>query len=164
MHPTAHDDVAQRATYLSLTGLFLTLLTAFSARERRHGDDARIEGLDLVMLGLATFRAGRLVAFDRVTRPWREPFTQTVPDGMGAGETVAPEGAGPRRALGELLSCPVCTGTWIAAFLVYGLRLAPRPARILLAILSATGIAELLNDGAEALAWSGRVSHKRAGQ
>ena len=68
-----------------------------------------------------------------------------------------------RRVLGELLCCPTCTGTWITAGLVYGLRLLPGPTRLLLAILAATGLAELLDGLAETLTWAGRASREEAG-
>src|SRR5262249_12505893 len=53
-------------------------------------------------------------------------------------------------ALGELLSCPSCVGTWAVAGLVYGLHLAPRPTRVFLTIMSAAGVAELLQWSNEA--------------
>jgi len=65
--------------------------------------------------------------------------------------------------LGELVSCPVCVGTWVAAGLVYGLHLAPRPTRVYLAVMGTTGAAELLNCSAEALGWLGRAARKDAG-
>ncbi len=97
------------------------------------------------MLILVTFRLGRLVSFDKVTEPLRQPFTETVEDSSGVGKTVIPVGSGMRHALGELLSCPICAGTWIAAALVYGLGLVPQLTRALLTIMAAVGGAELIN-------------------
>ena len=154
------DFIEKQAGYLGLIGVYLGGFAFFAARGRRTVD---LRPLDLALLGLSTFRLGRLTAFDRVTRPLREPFTETVPDQSGAGETVVPEGRGIRRTLGELIACPICVGTWIAAGLVYGLQLAPRPTRLFITITGATGLAELLNAATEALAWSGRVARKEAG-
>ena len=67
-----------------------------------------------------------------------------------------------QHALGELLSCPICTGTWVAAGLVYGLHLAPRPTRVLLAIMSTTGVAHLLYSLTEALSWIGHAARRQA--
>jgi hypothetical protein len=39
----------------------------------------QVTPLDLVMLGLATYRSGRLIAYERVAAPLREPVTETVP-------------------------------------------------------------------------------------
>jgi hypothetical protein len=159
----AKDRREQRATYLTLIGLFFSLFAAFSRRERERGDDPRLRPFDFALLGLATYRAGRLAAYDKVTEPLRAPFTETKEDESGAGETVEAKGTGFRKALGELLSCPTCAGTWAAALLVFGLRLAPRFTRLLLTILGATGIAELLDAGAEALTWTSQTARKEAG-
>jgi hypothetical protein len=65
-------------------------------------------------------------------RSYREPITETKPDQNGAGLTFEPRGTGVRRALGELVACSTCTGTWAASLLVYGVRLLPRPGRVFL--------------------------------
>ena len=153
----------RRAAYMSLTGLFLSLFAAFSLRERRQGEQLDLRPFDLALLGFATFRLGRLAAYDKVTEWLRAPFTETRPDESGAGETVEPKGKGARRAIGELLSCPICAGTWIAAALVYGLAIAPRPTRIFLAIMSSIGLAEVVNAATEALNWTGQAARKQAG-
>ncbi len=157
------DVQQQRATYLTLIAAFLSLVAFFARRERGRDDELELRPIDLALLGLASYRAGRLAAYDRVTEPLRAPFTETKEDESGAGETVEAKGTGIRKALGELLSCPTCAGTWAAALLVFGLRLAPRFTRLLLTILGATGIAELLDAGAEVLTWTGQTARKEAG-
>jgi hypothetical protein len=151
-----------RATKLTLTGLFMAIMALFSARISGRREDLDVRPFDLLLLCLSTYRTGRLVAFERVTAPIREPFTETRPDDSGAGEIVVARGRGARRVLGELLSCPVCVGTWIAAGLVYGTHLAPRPTRVFLTVMGTAGAAELLNCSAEALGWSGRAARKDA--
>jgi hypothetical protein len=47
--------------------------------------------------------------------------------------------------------------------LVYALHIAPRPTRILVAIMSAVGLAELVDAATEALQWSGQIARERAG-
>ncbi|MDP9397548.1 MAG: DUF1360 domain-containing protein [Actinomycetota bacterium] len=153
---------SERTTKVTLAGIFLGGLGAFSALLQRRDEQVQVAPFDLVMLGLATYRSGRLVAYERVAAPLREPVTETVPDGSGAGEAVVAAGEGWRWTLGELVSCPVCAGTWIAAGLVYGLHLAPRPTRVYLAVMSATGVAQLLSETTEALTWSSRSARKQA--
>ncbi len=153
---------SERATKLTLAGVFLGGLGAFSALLQRRDEDVQQGALDLVMLGLATYRSGRLLAYERVAAPLREPITETVPDGSGAGESVVATGDGWRWTLGELVSCPVCVGTWVAAGLVYGLHLAPRPTRVYLTVMSATGLAQILSETTEALTWSSRSARKQA--
>jgi Protein of unknown function (DUF1360) len=155
-------DRGNQATKLALMGLFLGSLATFSTRALRRGHELQLRPLDLVLLGLSTHRVGHLVAYERVAQPLREPFTETGPDASGAGETVVAEGTGARRALGELLSCPICVGTWAAAGMVYGLYLAPRPTRLFLAIMGATGAAEVVSTFTEALTWIARAARKAA--
>jgi hypothetical protein len=162
--PARNRSAQERATYLTLTGLFLTLFTAFSSLFRKRLEAFEMRPFDFALLGLAVFRAGRLASFDKVAEPLRQPFTKVEPDETGAGENVVPEGTGAKRAIGELLSCPICTGTWIAALLTYALYLAPGPTRILLTILGASGAAELLNASTEALTWTGQAARKGVGQ
>lgn len=157
------DDVQkQRATYVSLMGLFTALFAAFSLSERNK-QPLELTPLDLTMLSIATYRGGRLIAYDKVTEPLRVPFASTEEDESGAGETVTPRGSGARRAIGELISCPTCVGTWLGAGFVYGLRIAPRPTRVMLAILSVTGAAEILDSTVEALTWAGRAARDESG-
>jgi hypothetical protein len=162
--PARNRAAQERATYLTLTGLFLTLFMAFSGIFRKRMEAFELRPFDFLLLGLAVFRAGRLASFDKVTEPLREPFTRTEPNETGAGENVVAEGTGAKRAIGELISCPICTGTWIAALLTYALYLAPGPTRVLLTILGASGAAELLNASAETLTWTGQAARKESGQ
>lgn len=150
----------QRATYITLIGIFATLLGVFGFKK---GREWQLKPFDLALLSLSAFRAGHLVAYDKVTEPLRKPFTETRQDDSGAGDTVVPKGSGAQKALGELLACPTCVGTWVGAFLTYGLMLVPGPTRVLMAILSATGIAELLHSLGESLKWNGQLARNRSG-
>jgi hypothetical protein len=158
------EELAERrTTYAGLNGLFLALLAAFAHRQRNKRDDLELRPFDLALLGLATMRLGRLVAYDKVFETWRLPVAETQPDESGAGEAVVPKGRGFQRALGELISCPICAGTWVAAGLVYGLRIAPRFTRALLAIMGAVGIAEMLNSAVEAMEWNAQAAREEVG-
>ena len=65
--------------------------------------DLTIQPIDLLLLGLSTYRAGHLIAYEKVAEPIRAPLTDTVPDDSGLGDTVseleltsdAPAGDGP---------------------------------------------------------------------
>jgi hypothetical protein len=152
----------ERATKLALMGIFSGLLAAF-APGRGSRQALTASALDIAMLGLASFRMGRMTAYDAVAEPIREPFAETVEDVSGAGMTTEAQGEGPRKVLGELLTCPICAGTWAAAGMVYGLRVAPGPARLFVTIMSAAGATELLNGAVEALEWSAQANRQRAG-
>lgn len=144
--------------------VFLAVLGTFAARlDRRDHQRATLKPFDLVLLGLSAFRMGRMIAFEGVTAPLREPFTEARADDSGAGQTVTARGGGVRHVIGELVSCPICAGTWVSAGLVYGLHLLPAPTRLLLAIMSTTGVAELLYSTTEALDWTARAARRRCG-
>lgn len=156
------DDLfATQTTKLTFMSVFLAVLAVFSSRITRRGQTVQVGPFDLLLLGLSSFRVGRMIAYEGVAAPLREPFTATRMDSSGAGETTVAEGSGVRRALGELLSCPICSGTWVAAGLVYGLHLLPRPTRLFLAIMGTTGVAQILYALTEALTWSARAQRRQ---
>jgi hypothetical protein len=160
--PSSKQTRREKETYVTLIGVFLGVFSAVAAWSRERDKHLEFRPTDLATLGLATYRAGRLIAYDRVSEPLREPFTETKPDEYGAGENVEAEGAGIRKALGELISCPSCAGMWSAAAFVYGLKAAPGITRQLLAILAASGLADLLDGAQEALTWSSKAERKQA--
>ena len=161
-HQDLDSDARQaRATKLTLMSVFVGVLGTFAARVVKAERDINVRPFDLLLLGLASFRVGRMIAFEGVAAPIREPFTETRPDASGAGQTVVATGRGARRVFGELVSCPICVGTWVAAGLVYGLHLLPRPTRIFLTILGTTGVAELCYSLTEALDWNARAARRR---
>jgi hypothetical protein len=67
--------------------------------------------LDLAVLSAATFKASRTLTRDSVSSFIREPFVE----GDAIGEHDEPAGEGLQRAIGELVTCSRCTGTWGAA-------------------------------------------------
>jgi hypothetical protein len=119
-------------TYAAATGGFATWLRV-SGRELPEGPSGR----DLALMTIATHKAARLVAKDRVTSAVRAPFTR-FEDDAGPGEvSEAARGRGLRRAVGELITCPFCIGLWIASAFTAGFIVAPRPTRWITATLSA---------------------------
>lgn len=163
MQPAVKQEYTAKIAFI---GIFLSIFAAFVSRLsiwRRSREPYKLQPFDLLLLTLSTFRLGRMVAYDRVAEPIRQPFTKTVPDETGAGESVEPRGEGLRQALGQLLSCPICAGTWIAAGLVYGLQTLTNPTRVFLAIMSTIGLAEILNALTEALSWAGQLARKLSG-
>jgi hypothetical protein len=125
--------------YAVLMGTFTSLAGAFAAWFRASGRELpdRIDGRDLALVTIATHKASRLVAKDRVTSAVRAPFTRFEHD-AGPGEvSESARGRGLRRAVGELLVCPYCLGMWISAGLTAGLLVAPRFTRWFAAVLTA---------------------------
>jgi len=154
------DSQQVRATKLTLMSLFLGVMGTFAARLVKRDRDIVLRPFDLLLLGLTSFRIGRMIAFEGVAAPLREAFTETQVDDSGAGQTVVAAGRGPVFVIGELMSCPICMGTWVAAGLVYGMHLFPRPTRVLLAIMSTTGVAEVCYAVTEALEWNAQAARR----
>lgn len=132
--------------YAVLTGTFAALTGAFSAWIRKSGRELpeHIAPGDLALITVATHKASRLIAKDRVTSAVRAPFTRFEGD-AGPGEvSEQARGRGLRRAIGELLICPYCLGLWIAAGFSAGLVVAPRPTRWMASVLTALFGADML--------------------
>lgn len=140
-------DEAPMAAYAGLVGVFLAIFGGFLALSRSVRRDVPLEVpvRDLLLLGVATHKLTRLLALDWVTSFIRAPFS-SYQESVGAGEvTEMPRGSGLRRALGELLTCPYCTGQWVAAFLAYGLVLAPAITRFVASVLVMLAISDWLH-------------------
>jgi hypothetical protein len=131
------DNARPYGYYAFLIALYNALFGGFLVLYRRWKDPLdRISGLDLLLLCLATLRMSKLVSEDEITSVMRRPIIE-VEDGQ-----KRPRGRGLRWALGKLVLCPTCTGTWIAAFLTYALHLQPKYARPFLAMMTASGASQ----------------------
>ena len=118
-----------------------------------------------VLLGLAAYRGGRAVAFNKVVGWLRDLLKcRIVTDSSGAGENVEPyPRPGIRHALGHLVTCPICAGTWVGMGLLVMYTLIPPMGKGMIVVLAAAGVAELLHWGSEFLSWGGRHSREQAG-
>jgi hypothetical protein len=103
--------------------------------------------LDLVVLSAASFKAARTLARDEVTSFIREPFVRGEAH-EGGEEPVA---GGFHQAIGELVTCSRCVGTWTAAGLATTQILAPRFGRLLTWSLAAAGANDFLQAAFAAL-------------
>jgi hypothetical protein len=125
--------------YATLTTVFTGVLGGFVLLARRRLPELVGWG-DVARIGLASYKVGRLVAKDEVTKFVRAPVTRNE-------EASEPEPRGWPRALGELVTCPYCVGLWTAAGFSYGLVLFPRETRFVTALFGAQAIADFLNAG-----------------
>ena len=132
--------------YATLVAAFnAALAAAFLARKcSREPLPERIEAQDLILFALSTQKLSRVITKGKVTTAIRAPFTEIEGKG-GAGELEErPRGRGLRRAIGELLTCPFCIGTWIASGFVYGALFSPRATRTVASIFAVSGVADFL--------------------
>jgi hypothetical protein len=155
------DPVSKTPTkpidYATLSAGYGTLLTALVVSTRDRGADP-VRPVELPMLGLATFSLAKLVAKEKVESWMREPFLEERPDGERR-----PKGRRLRYAIGELLSCTRCVGTWSAMGLV-GLRLLrPKEAQVVVPLLATAAVNDWLQSGFTTLCASANVAQKEAG-
>lgn len=142
------DTVAQTPTtpanYALISGVYGVALAGVSVLARRRGRTPH--PAELVPLGTATFTFTRVLTEQKVEEWLRRPFLDERPDG-----TKRPKGRGLRYAVGELLSCTRCTGSWVGLGLV-GLHVAsPVTARV----VASVGTVGAINDTALAgFAWA----------
>jgi len=132
------DYAALSAGYGALTGALVVATRTRGSRPVAPGE--------MPMLGLATFALAKLVAKEKVESWVREPFLEERPDGERR-----PKGRRMRYAVGELLSCTRCVGSWSALGLV-GLRLLrPREAGVVVPVLALAAANDWLQTGFTAL-------------
>jgi hypothetical protein len=133
---------SQMPVYAGLIGLFnaiLALFLFFRGKSPAHQEPTMS---DVVLLGLATQKASRVLTRAKVTHPLRAPFTE-VEGSAGAGELdERPVGTPVQKTIGQLLTCPYCIGMWIASGFVYGFAIQPRMTRMVASIFAVSSIAD----------------------
>ena len=140
------NEQAPLRDYAGLIVLFTVVVGGFLASKKRSLPE-KIALSDLLLLGLATQKMSRVITKSRVTGAVRAPFTR-YEGSAGAGEVEErPRGTGLRRAIGELVSCPFCMGTWIAFAGIAGLVCHPRLTRALASIFAVGSIADFVQQG-----------------
>ena len=131
--------------YAAIVGTFAGGLAAAGALGRLLDRDPQCQtALDLVVLSAATFKAARTLARDEVTSFLREPF---VRGHAHDGDEEPVESGDLNQAIGELVTCSRCVGTWAAAGLAATQVLAPRFGRLLTWSLAAAGANDFLQAG-----------------
>lgn len=146
--------------YAAIMATFLGGLAGAGVVARVLGrDPAEHRPLDLVMLGAATFKAARTLSRDEVTSFLRQPFVEGEAH-EGGEEPIATGDV--RQAIGELVTCTRCAGTWVAAGLTTTQVLAPRFGRMLTWTLAAAGMNDFLQASFAALAHKSNELEQRA--
>jgi hypothetical protein len=135
--------------YAAITGVFVGGLgVAGLAARLLDRNPACQTPLDFVVLSVASFKAARTLARDEVTSFLREPFVQGE---AHEGDEDPVESGDYRQAIGELVTCSRCGGTWAAAALATTQILTPRFGRLLTWSLAAAGMNDWLQAGFAAL-------------
>jgi hypothetical protein len=128
------DYAVLSAAYGSLLGALV-----LAARAGRVDDDP-ITGAELIPMAAATFALSKTLVHEKVESWVRAPFVAE-----GDGGERRPKGRRLRYAVGELMSCTRCTGTW-SALAVVGLRATSPPAgRVVTAVLATSAANDFLH-------------------
>ena len=144
-HPRLVELETRRPPYTS----YAAIMTTFAGGLAAAGAIARLvrrdpqchSALDFVVLSAAAFKASRTLSHDEVTSFIREPFVRGQ---AHTGEGEEPVEGGMEQAIGELVTCSRCAGTWVAAGLAATQILAPRFGRLLTWSLGAAAVNDFL--------------------
>ena len=127
--------MASEAPYAALSGLFWAGLLTAAARAGRANGAGPTTATDVIALGVAGAKIGKVVAEDRVTVFLRRPFAE----GPAA---VQPKGEGLTRAVGELVTCSHCVSLWAAGILGAAQLASPRATRFVTRVCAAYAVAD----------------------
>jgi hypothetical protein len=131
--------------YATLTAVFNAgLVTALVAAARRGRLPGRFRVGDVAAMALTTHKLSRVITKDSVTSFLRAPFVHLEEKSGSNSLEEEPRGHGLQHSIGELVSCPECTGQWVAGGLLVGMLHAPRATRAITAMYSALAVADVL--------------------
>jgi hypothetical protein len=139
--PTAERDSQTYAVdYAAINAVWVALAAGLIASTRARASRDPITNKELIPLSAATFALSKAVARERIGTWVREPFVDEE-DGQ------QPKGGRLRRALGELVTCTRCVGTW-SALGVVGLRIVhPEAGRTVSMILASSAANDWMQSG-----------------
>ena len=147
-------------SYATIMGVFVGGIAVAGVLERLLGRDPREHTfLDLVALSAATFKTARTITRDEVTSFLRDPF---VEGDAHEGDEEPKRTGGMEQAIGELVTCSRCIGTWAAAGLACTQVLAPRFGRLITWSLAGAGINDFLQAGFSGLIHKANELERRA--
>lgn len=135
--PNGEADAARRSRehlpltgYSALSGIYAATLTGFFAWANSRGKLGEIPLADILVLGVGTHKAARMLSRDKVLTFVRKPVTvYEDTDGAPPGEVYErqrSDGSPIRRAIADLITCPYCMSPWVAAGL-FGIYVTRRP-------------------------------------
>jgi hypothetical protein len=135
------DGETRPVDYAAINAVWISLAAALVAGTRGRASKDPITNAELIPLAAATFAVSKAVARERIGTWVREPFVDEED------HTQRPKGNRIRRAVGELVTCTRCVGTW-SALAVVGLRIAnPEAGRTISAVLASSAANDWLQAG-----------------
>jgi Protein of unknown function (DUF1360) len=134
------DGEARPVDYAALNAVWVSLAAALLVNTRKRQAKDPITNRELIPLAAATFALSKAVARERIGTWVREPFVEET-------EGQQPKGSPIRRAVGELVTCTRCIGTWSALGVVSLRVLHPDAGRTLNAILASSAANDWMQAG-----------------
>lgn len=132
--------------YATLVGVYNAAFAAALLAAKQSGRELpdRTSLSDLLLLGIATHKLGRIITRDWVTSPLRAPFTEYKESAGGGEVNEKSRGEGLQRAVGDLLTCPWCIAPWVASALAFGFVFKPRTTRFICRVFTAVTVSDFL--------------------
>ncbi len=142
----ANGEERPLGSFLALLGAYTSVVGALFGAVRLTGRSLpeAPSWSEVALVAVATHKVSRVLSKSAVTSPLRSPFTRFAGTSGDAELAEEVRGSGPRKAIGELVTCPFCLGLWVATALSFGMVLAPRASRLVAAIFAALTGADFL--------------------
>ena len=158
---SAQADSPPYEAYAAIVATFGGLLATAGAASRLLGRNPQCQTPpDYFVLAAATFKAARTLADEKVASFIRQPFVEGE---AHSGDDEKPvHTGGMQQAIGELVTCTRCVGTWAAAGLATTQILVPRFGRLLTWSLGAAAANDFLQAGFAALTSKANQLEQRA--
>jgi hypothetical protein len=139
---SAFEEPPPYGSYATIMGTFAGFLATAGAVGKLLDRDPQCQTpLDFAVLAAASFKAARTLSHDEVTSFIRQPF---VRGHAHSGDEEPIDSGGMEQAIGELVTCTRCVGTWAAAGLATTQILTPRFGRLLTWSLGAAAVNDFL--------------------
>jgi hypothetical protein len=104
---------------------------------------------DLALLGIATHKLSIILTKEWSTAPLRAAFTQYQGIEQAGELNERSRGQGLQEAIGDLLTCPYCTGVWVATAFTLGMVASSRTTRLIASIFGAVAVSDFLHSAYE---------------
>lgn len=132
--------------YAWLASVWMSGLVGFLTLARALGKPMpRFSAGDIALLSGATFHLSRVITKDSILSFMRAPFTRFKESGAPGETNEEPRKENElQHAIGELVSCPFCMATWVAAALIYSWTFFPAVTRMVAGLFSIVGLADAL--------------------
>ena len=125
--------------YATLAAGFWAVFALFVLTSRDRIPD-RIRWSDLFAIALTSYKMSRVITKEDIAAFVRAPVTEDP-------EAQQPKPDGMARVLGELVTCPYCTGLWFSSGLSYAHVTLPRETPSLTTIFGSYAIPDFLHAG-----------------